>query len=186
MIQTRILTPTLWPAVEKLFGASGACGGCWCWWWRVAKGEKWTDVKGATAKGRLRGGIRRSDVKGVLAFAGGEPVGWCTYGPRRSFAKLDRAPTLACDDADAVWSLPCFFVKAGWRGQGVGVALLAAACSAMKKEGARIVEGYPVQDKAGPQPAAFIYTGTRTLFAKAGFEPVGRRDRGKQRVRRKL
>ena len=29
---------------------------------------------------------------GFLAFAGKEPVGWLSAGPRRDFSKLDRAP----------------------------------------------------------------------------------------------
>ncbi len=45
------LTPELWPALERLFGAHGACGGCWCMWWRVERGGKtWKDIQGAKAK----------------------------------------------------------------------------------------------------------------------------------------
>jgi GNAT superfamily N-acetyltransferase len=31
----RPLTPDLWPALEDLFGAHGACNGCWCMYWRI-------------------------------------------------------------------------------------------------------------------------------------------------------
>ena len=35
-----------WPAIEELFGSNGACGGCWCMWWRVPRGGKlWTEMK---------------------------------------------------------------------------------------------------------------------------------------------
>ena len=30
----RPLTPDLWPALEDLFGETGACNGCWCMYWR--------------------------------------------------------------------------------------------------------------------------------------------------------
>ena len=33
------LTPELWSDLEQLFGARGACGGCWCMWWRLSAGE---------------------------------------------------------------------------------------------------------------------------------------------------
>jgi hypothetical protein len=26
-----------WIDLEKLFGAHGACGGCWCMWWRLKR-----------------------------------------------------------------------------------------------------------------------------------------------------
>ena len=29
------LTPDLWPALEDLFGKTGACNGCWCIYWRI-------------------------------------------------------------------------------------------------------------------------------------------------------
>ena len=30
VVTTLDLTAALWPALEKLFGSNGACGGCWC------------------------------------------------------------------------------------------------------------------------------------------------------------
>src|SRR5262249_49234892 len=36
--------PSLWPALEELFGENGACGGCWCMVWRVQKGERWDEL----------------------------------------------------------------------------------------------------------------------------------------------
>jgi hypothetical protein len=42
-----------------------------------------------------------------------------------------------------------------------------------KKQGAEIVEGYPVEsDKA--QPDAFVYTGLSSAFRKAGFKEAAR------------
>ncbi len=187
-IQVRDLGPPLWPDYEKLFGKNGACGGCWCMSWRVKKGEKWAELKGDKAKRRMRALIGAGEAHGVLAYVDGEPVGWCAYGRRTEFSRLDRAPSLACDDAEKVWSLPCFYVKNGFRGQGVAKAMLDASLAFMKKRGARLAEGYPVKPaKSGePIPAAFAWTGTRPLFSHAGFEVVGNRDGGKQRVRRAL
>ena len=34
---TRWLTPDLWPALEDLFAGKGACGGCWCMYWRIGR-----------------------------------------------------------------------------------------------------------------------------------------------------
>jgi GNAT superfamily N-acetyltransferase len=184
-LEFRDLTPPLWPELERLFGENGACGGCWCMWWRIERGERWPEVKGAGARRRLRALVRSGRAHGVLAFAGGEPVGWCAYQRRVELPRLDRAPSLACRDAERVWSLPCFFVKAGWRGKGVARGLLGAALGQLRGRGAGVVEGYPVKPpRPGERmPGAFVWTATPGLFRAAGFRPAARRPRGRQRVR---
>src|SRR5262245_26839300 len=78
----RLLTPRDWPAIERLFGANGACGGCWCMWWRVEKGGKtWTAAKGDPNKRAFRTLVEAGAVKGKIAVAGGTPLGWCNFGP---------------------------------------------------------------------------------------------------------
>ena len=186
-ITTRDLAPELWPAVEVLFGATGACGGCWCQAWRFAPPEKWSTIKGATAKERLHAGILAGTVHGVLAFDGDTPVGWCTFGPRLSFPRLALARTLRCDDAERVWSIPCFFVARGYRGRGVATALLDHAVKSMVRRGVEIIEGYPTKpNESGRYIAGFAWTGTRSLFGKAGFVVVSNPEGSKQRVRRAL
>ncbi|HTX73135.1 MAG TPA: GNAT family N-acetyltransferase [Rectinemataceae bacterium] len=186
-IVTKELGPELWPQVERLFGERGACGGCWCQAWRIEEGERWEDVKGAPAKKRLRGGIRSRKTFGILAFDGDVPVGWCTFGPRDSFPRLNRARSLRCDDSARVWSVPCFFVVRGYRGRGVATALLHHALRAMRKRGAEIAEGYPSKpDKEGRYIPAFSWTGTVSLFEKTGFVTVGNPEGSKRRVRKKL
>jgi len=184
----RPLVPTAWPAVEALFGPRGACAGCWCMYWRLARGEGLRTVGGEPARARFRALVEGGAAQGMLAFAGEAPVGWLSFGPRRDFAALDRAPSLACDDADQVWSLPCFFIRAGWRGRGVASALLRAALPEIAVRGARIAEAYPVKPPAGTAriPAAFAFTGTLPLFLNQGFSVVQPREKGKQRVRRAL
>ena len=186
-IRTRELTPEQWPQVERLFGDNGACGGCWCQAWRIADGEKWDAVKGATAKARLRRGVRAGTIYGVLAFEGETPIGWCTFGPRLSFPRLERARTLRCDDPERVWSIPCFFVTRGHRQQGVAGAMLDHALRVMARRKVEIAEGYPSKpDASGRYIATFAWTGTRSLFAKAGFTVAGNAQGSKQRVRKAL
>lgn len=184
---TKELTPELWPLLEHLFGSNGACGGCWCQAWRIEKGEHWSDIKGMKAKARLRKGVRNGTVHGILAFDKKTPVGWCTFGPRDSFSRLNRAPTLQCSDSSHVWSLPCFFVPRAYRGKGVASALLSHALRAMKKRRVEIAEGYPTKpDKNGFYIASFSWTGTRSMFKNAGFTVAGNPDGSKQRVRKIL
>jgi GNAT superfamily N-acetyltransferase len=184
-LSVRDLAPALWPALEELFGPRGACGGCWCMHWRLAKDERWEDLKGAPAKRRMKALVTSGRARGAIAFAGKEPVGWVAYGPRRDFPRLDRARTLACDDAERVWSLPCFYIKPGWWDRGVAAALLEHALAALRKAGAEVAEGYPVNLKPGQRlPSAFAWTGTRSLFERAGFELAGPGSTSKVRMRR--
>ncbi len=187
-LYTKELTPDHWPEFEKLFSPNGACGGCWCIYWRTAKGEKWKKIQGAPAKKKMKSLILLNQAQGVLAFQNEQSVGWCVFGKRKDFLKLDRAPSFACEDAEKVWSIPCFFVKSGFRGKGVATSLLRAALRVLKTHGAKVVEGYPVKPNKDrkPIPAAFAWTGTRSLFLKAGFEIVGNQDGAKQRVRKKI
>ncbi len=181
------LEPGRWRDVERLFGEKGACAGCWCVFWRLEKGERFSEVKGAEAKRRFKALVERGEARGLLAYAGERPVGWLSFGPRKSFPKLDRAPSLKCDDAERVWSLPCFFVHKDFRGQGVASGLLKHALPLMKRAKAEVAEGYPVLPPAhGKVPAAFAYTGTVDLFQAQGFSPTVRRPKGKQRMRKEL
>jgi GNAT superfamily N-acetyltransferase len=182
-IETRELTPALWPALEKLFGKSGACAGCWCMWWRLAPGERVSIAGGAAMKRRQRALVRSGASRGVLAFVEGEPVGWCAYGRRAHFSRLQRSPALACDDAESVWSVPCFFVKAGFRGRGVSRALLRHALQSIRREGGRIAEAYPVRP---PATNAAAFTGTVPFLESEGFTVLTARPRGRQRARKRL
>jgi GNAT superfamily N-acetyltransferase len=179
-LDIRELTPELWPAFEKLFGANGACAGCWCMWWRLGEGEKFMEIHGAVAKRRQKKLILAGQSHGLLALSGGEPVGWCAFGRRSEFTALARSRTLACDDAEQVWSLPCFFIKAGWRGRGVARALLRAALQTLRRRGARIVEAYPVRPPATNSTA---FTGTVPWLQSEGFRVLTDRPRGRQRAR---
>ena len=186
-IRVEDLRPELWPQVEGLFGKNGACGGCWCQAWRIEKGERWDDVKGAEARERLRRGIESGTTFGVLALDGETPIGWCTYGPRDSFPRLNRARSLRCDDSSDMWSVPCFFVVRDYRRQGVATALLGHALHAMAEHGVEIVEGYPAAPNAdGTYIAAFSWTGTMALFEKAGFTIAGNAEGSKRRMRKTL
>ena len=186
-LRTVDLSPSLWPQVEVLFGKNGACGGCWCQAWRIEKGERWDDVKGAEAKERLRRGIESGTTFGVLAFDGETPIGWCTYGPRDSLPRLNRARSLRCDDSSRVWSVPCFFVLRNYRRQGVAKVLLDHALGTMAERGVEIVEGYPAApSKDGSYIAAFSWTGTMGLFEKAGVAMAGNAEGSQRRMRTTL
>jgi len=180
-VKTIDVSEKSWDDIETLFGSNGACGGCWCMSWRIKKDEKWDDVKGSLAKRRFKKLITSGAAHGVLAYVGPEAVGWCSFDKRTDYFRLERSPSLACDDASEVWSIPCFYIKREYRKQGVAASLLKHAVASLRKRGVAIIEGYPVQLNK-ELPAAFVWTGTLSLFEKQGFETVSKK-KGKQRVR---
>ncbi len=176
-VTTQPLQPGNWPVVERLFGKQGACGGCWCMWWRVAASPKeWAKIKGEANRASFQNLFAEGRVHAVLAFAGDEPVGWCSFGPRGDFARVARVKALARDSSERTWSIVCFYIPAGRRRQGIARRLLAAATERAFELGASEVEGYPVVPKSSPDrvPAAFASTGVPALFKGAGYEEMAR------------
>ena len=177
------LTPARWADFERLFGANGACAGCWCMWPRMGQSE-WLAQKGDGTKRMMRALVKKGPPPGLLAYAGDEAVGWCALAPREDYARLGRSKILAPVDGVPVWSVTCFFVRRDWRRRGVTVALLAEAPRWVGANGGRMVEGYPT-DTAKEQPAAFVYHGLLGAFRRAGFREVARRSKHRPIMRRK-
>jgi len=118
--------------------------------------------------------IHAGNIPGILAFCSEEPVGWCSLGPRTSFPGLAGSRILKPIDDLPVWSVTCFFVRRDFRRKGVSVALLQAAIDFAAAQGARAVEGYPVEPRKD-MPDAFVWHGTSSAFLQAGFQEVLRR-----------
>ena len=179
------LTPSRWKDLVRLFGERGACGGCWCMWWRLKRSE-YELQKGEGNRKTMRRIVLSGEVPGLLAYDGGRSVGWCSVAPRESFPVLGRSRILKPVDDRPVWSIVCFFVDRELRGQGVSVALLRAAADYVRRRGGKVLEGYPVEPKKSPMPAVFAHTGLAAAFQKAGFEECARRSETRPIMRRYL
>jgi GNAT superfamily N-acetyltransferase len=174
-LTVRTITPADWPRIAALFGEKGACGGCWCMWWRVPRGGKlWESVKGAPNRASLERIVKAGEQHAVLAFADGQPVGWCSFGPRAAFPRLETVRAFRREWTPETWAVVCFYIHPRWRRKGVAGRLLEAAAARAFELGAREIEGYPVESKTGALPAAFAYTGVPRLFEAAGFRPLPR------------
>ena len=168
------LTPRRWTDLEALFGERGACGGCWCMFWRLTRAE-YEKRKGAGNRRAFKKIVELGKAPGILAYAGGTPVGWCAVAPRIDYSTLARSRVLAPLDEQPVWSVTCFFVARPLRRRGMTVELLRAAVDFARRKGAKIIEGYPVEAQKGKMPDVFAYTGLPSAFCKAGFVEALRR-----------
>jgi len=168
------VTADRWDDLERLFGPSGAYSGCWCTWWRLAAKE-WDAAGNAGRRAVLAEVVARGDEPGLLAYLGGEPVGWVAIAPREAYPRLNRSPHTKPVDDVPVWSITCFWVDRAHRGTGVATALLAAAVEHARARGAGAVEGYPVDPAARAVDAAGAFTGVLGLFTDAGFAELARR-----------
>jgi len=71
------------------------------------------------------------------------------------------------------------------RGKGVARALLRGALAYAKKQGAKLIEAYPV-DRPERSKDDSMWFGAKSMYDKAGFKEVARRKPERPVVRRKL
>src|SRR3954447_12484760 len=119
---------------------------CWCLSHRIdARTNR--ELVGPARGEYVRELTGRPVAPGVLAYDGGEVVGWAAVAPRSKlpFARSRKIPHV--DDLP-VWSLWCIRVRPGHRSRGIGHALVGGAADYAASQGAPAVEGYPV-DNAG-------------------------------------
>jgi len=111
---------------------------------------------------------------GLIGYRGKVPVGWVSIGPREDYARLKRSPVMKAVDEQPVWSVICFVVPAEYRHQGVAHALLKGAVGYARRQGATVVEAYPV-DKPTRSKDDYMWFGAKSMYDKAGFREVARR-----------
>jgi GNAT superfamily N-acetyltransferase len=147
-------------------------------WWRRTRHE-FEQGQGEGNRLALKSIVDAGEVPGILAYAEGKAVGWCSVAPREQFASLERSRVLKRLDDQPVWSIVCFYVAKGWRGKRVAEALIAAAVQYARKNGAKFVEAYPTMPREGRLPPVSSYMGLPGMFERAGFvkcaQPSARR-----------
>jgi GNAT superfamily N-acetyltransferase len=189
-LTVRPLTAGRWPDLEALFGTRG-CGiarRCWCMYYRrTGPAPPAVSDRSSIAASRaaLRALAASGEPPGLIAYRGKVAVGWVSLGPREDFARLTRSPVMKAVDSAPVWSVICFVVAPGHRGQGVARELLAAAIAHARRRGATLLEAYPV-DRPGRSGDETMWFGAKSMFDAAGFREVARRRPHRPVVRRSL
>ncbi|MBP3037768.1 GNAT family N-acetyltransferase [Arthrobacter sp. zg-ZUI100] len=170
-----------WKDLQAVFGPRGEAHRCQCQWFKVPSSQ-WRDVPVEELAARLQEqvGCGNPDARtsGLVAYLGGEPVGWCAVEPRTAYPRLlrSRVPWSGRQEDrgdDGVWTVSCFATRTGYRRRGVSYALARAAVGFARDRGARALEGYPMITEPGKDIAwGELYVGSRSVFEAAGFEQV--------------
>jgi GNAT superfamily N-acetyltransferase len=180
------LTPDRWDDLVDLFGPErGANSGCWCMWWRMA-GPDWKAVPRDEKRDRFRAIVEAGPPPGILAYSGGEAVGWCAVGPRATLPRMNFSRVAApLDHIDGVWAVNCFYVRSASRRQGLMRILLDGAVAFAAGQGAAIVDACPMET-ARKLTWGEGYVGLAPVFRAAGFEEVARRSPTRPLMRLKI
>jgi GNAT superfamily N-acetyltransferase len=150
--------------------------------WRVPR-KQFEAQKGEGNKRALKGIVSAGKKPGIIAYAGTEPIAWCAVAPRESYVGLETSRLLKPVDDKSVWSISCLFVKRPYRRQGISAQLLRAAVDFAVKQGATVVEGYPVEPSMEKMPDPFLWHGIPSAFKAAGFREVLRRSKARPIMR---
>lgn len=170
-------TEQRWDDVLAVFGTRGDPSRCWCSYLLADGRPDYTQRD--RNRDELRSRVVSGPAPGLLAYRDGTPVGWVASAPRGSFgARLERSAAMRGRpfDADpaAVWAALCFVVPREHRGQGVAHELLDGAVAHARAGGAAAIDGVPRADRDRRWSAAMAYTGTASMFERAGFTAIDR------------
>ena len=177
------LTKINWNKFTQLFGVNGACGNCWCMYYRLSKTAFAEGKANDGNKEAMKALVWSGKPAGILAFYEDIPVAWCAFAPREDFSKLAKSRIHKRIDDKAVWSIPCTFIDKRYRRLGVSVALLQGVIKYAKVQGIGIVEAYPTIPTQEKLPDAFAWIGLYKSFERAGFEIVDAKSKNRPMVR---
>jgi GNAT superfamily N-acetyltransferase len=177
------LNKSNWNKFVELFGDKGACGNCWCMFFRLNKGDFEEGKVNDGNKNAMKALVWAGKPAGLLAFYDEIPVAWCALAPREDFLKLEKSRVHKRIDDCNVWSLPCTFIDKRFRRQGVSVELLKGVIEYAKEKGIKVLEAYPTIPTQEKLPDAFAWIGLYKSFERAGFKIVDRTSKHRPMVR---
>ena len=177
------LTRKNWGQFVELFGNKGACGNCWCMYYRLPKSVFNEGKMDDGNKDAMKKIVWEDKPAGILGFYDGLPIAWCAFAPRENFIKLEKSRVHKPIDDKKVWSIPCFFVDKKFRRLGVSVALLKGVIRYAGENGIKIIEAYPTIPTQEKLPDSFAWIGLYKSFERAGFEIIDRTSVNRPMVR---
>jgi GNAT superfamily N-acetyltransferase len=172
-----------WAQFVQLFGERGACGNCWCMYFRLKMDEFKEGKVDNGNKDRMKELVWDNRPTGVLGFYEGQAIGWCAFAPREDYLKLANSRVHKRIDNEPVWSITCFFIDKHFRRLGVSVAMLKGVIEVARKQKIKIIEAYPTIPTQDVLPDSFAWIGLYKSFERAGFKIVDRTSKHRPMVR---
>jgi GNAT superfamily N-acetyltransferase len=155
-----------WTDFEALFGGPGGPKFCWCMVWR-ATSEEGRGTSGTVRHAQMQRRVDQGVPVGLLAYAKDKkPVAWVSIAPKQSYRRLGGPEP---EPGETISSLACMFARRTLRGQGIAHALIEAAIAEARRNGATMLEAYPV----APDAPSYRFMGFTPAFESAGFSFVG-------------
>lgn len=177
------LTKLNWNKFTGLFGDKGACGNCWCMYYRLLKSDFLEGKADDGNKRAMKEIVWKGKPAGILGLYEGQAIAWCAFSPREDFIKLEKSRVHRRIDDTMVWSIPCFFIDKNFRRHGVSVELLKGVIRYAEENGIEIIEAYPAIPTQAKLPDSFAWIGLFRSFESAGFEIVDRTSKNRPMVR---
>jgi GNAT superfamily N-acetyltransferase len=177
------LTPANWDAFAGLFGPKGACGGCWCMYYRMNKQDFTEGKLNDGNKNAIHELVMQNKPVGILGIYQGQAIAWCAFAPRQDFQKLARSRVHRPIDNEQVWSIPCFFIARNFRRLGISVQLLKGVIEYARTKGIKIIEAYPTIPGQQKLPDSFAWIGLYKSFERAEFLIVDQASKNRPMVR---
>jgi GNAT superfamily N-acetyltransferase len=175
-----------WEDLQTVFGTRGPAAYCQCQRYKLQPRESFGSRPVQERALRLReqtncGHPKAGTTSGLVAYSGGEPVGWCAVEQRTAYQgllRVYRVPWVGRQEDktdDSVWAVTCVFTRAGFRRRGTSYALARAAVDFARERGARALEAYPMLTEPGQEITwGELNVGTRSIFEAAGLTEVSR------------
>ena len=177
------LSPKNWNAFEQLFGEKGACGNCWCMYFRLSKNDFQEGKYNNGNKDAMKQLVFNQQPTGVICFYQDQPIAWCALAPREVYSKLKKSRVHKPIDDKPVWSITCFFIRKEFRKLGISVQLLKGVINIAKTLQIKILEAYPAIPTQDILPDSFAWIGLYKSFERAGFKIVDQTSKNRPMVR---
>lgn len=155
---------------EVAFADNPSWNGCYCYLHHYpGSTDEWLSSTPAENREGVEGLIQDGRFNGLLAYDGGDVVGWCKADIRAELPDPDAAGPPVDRPFEEVGVVLCFNVAPDRRGEGIATALLETACDTLAERGAAIIDGFPRTDA---ETNAEHWHGPRALYERVGFSIV--------------
>ena len=147
--------------------------GCYCCFFHATDKAAWERTTSAEKAAWARQMIQHGQMRGLFAYDGETPVGWCHFDLLQNLpgARLFHSELATGSQRDA--AIVCFTIAQGYRGQGIATQLLQHALITLHDMGVARVEAYPLLSGDNQE---HHYHGPLALYEKQGFIKVREHD----------